>query len=609
MITCTCPNCGKTLEIKDPSRDFMFCEYCGTKIGLNINVNVNYSYSEHKETSSHTEHIVDDAKIKNAENINRVIGIFATPFEAFHAKQEKKRKDEERAEEELREFQRKAQERTEAARQKAAEESAEFRAKASDVWANLCKSAGKDFSFLAMKCRQYPKRAACVAAVCIILFYGIGASNSVHERKQAEAASHAALLNQLKEEEIAASHQAQGEAFFPEELAVTGDYRIPYKALRDAGFTNITLDPKGDLILGYFETENDITEITVDGSPEFKKGVWIQADTPIIISYHSFAGKDAASSKIQETVDTATSKVEQAASSLSSAVESAINSSVSYPMIDKNILRSYSYDHVYFRKGDSDSNHYWLLDNTNHFACMINTYEQSAYFFSLPSDDYSNGFKISLGLMAGYTLRSNALDTGLLVQYDSVGPFYFQIASKDEALNTLMSMQNFYDLRSVSNLVAVPSTGIRSTKSSADSPEANLVSSDATSAKPEPSLDYTPSHKDTNYDNNAYVLSDAEGDGKVYVLVSYTDKIVRIFVYGNGYSKDGYVGHITTGNKSDGFFVHFNYTEGYDWFIKPSGNQMVLVDQYLKNYIYTTVPSHPVRDIYTNQKYKDIPET
>lgn len=603
MITCTCPNCGKTLEIKDPSRDFMFCEYCGTRIGLNINVNINYSYSEHKETSSHTEHIVDDAKIKNAENINRVIGIFATPFEAFHAKQEKKRKDEERAEEELREFQRKAQERTEAARQKAAEESAEFRAKASDVWANLCKSAGKDFSFLAMKCRQYPKRAACVAAVCIILFYGIGASNSAHERKQAEAASHAALLNQLKEEEIAASHQAQGEAFFPEELAVTGDYRIPYKALRDAGFTNITLDPKGDLILGYFETENDITEITVDGSPEFKKGVWIQADTPIVISYHSFAGKNAASSKIQETVDTATSKVEQAASSLSSAVESVVNSSVSYPVIDKNILRSYSYDHVYFRKGDSDSNHYWLLDNTNHFACMINTYEQSAYFFSLPSDDYSNGFKISLGLMAGYTLRSNALDTGLLVQYDSVGPFYFQIASKDEALNILMSMQNFYDLRSVSNLVAVPSTGIRSTSSSADSPEANLVSSsDATSAKPEPSLDYTPSHKDTDYDS-AYCLRTSQYAN--YCLISYTDKIVRSFTYGNG-SQTAYVGHITGGSKAQGLTVHYNYDDGWDETIRIDGVEMILTDSHGQEFVYTLAPLSPVRDIYKSGNYKDI---
>lgn len=93
MLTCTCPNCGKTLEIKDASRDFMFCEYCGAKIQIRINVNATYSYSEHKETSTHTEHIVDDAKIKNAENINRIIGIFASPFEAYHAKKEKERKE------------------------------------------------------------------------------------------------------------------------------------------------------------------------------------------------------------------------------------------------------------------------------------------------------------------------------------------------------------------------------------------------------------------------------------------------------------------------------------------------------------------------------------
>ena len=136
-------------------------------------------------------------------------------------------------------------------------------------------------------------------------------------------------------------------------------------------------------------------------------------------------------------------------------------------------------------------------------------------------------------------------------------------------------------------------------------------SSDAISeaaSKPEPSLDYTPAHQDTDYDSNAYVLPDTETNSKVYLLVSYKDKIIRVFVYGDGYPKDGYVGHITSGSKSDGFFVHFNYDNGFDWFIKPDGNRMVLIDQDLKNYIYTTVPSHPVRDIYKDANYKDLSE-
>lgn len=598
MITCTCPNCGKTLEVKDASRDFMFCEYCGAKI--HIHVNATYSYSEHKEASAHTEHIVDDAKIKNAENINRVIGIFATPFEAYHTKKEKERREAEEEAERQREAQRQAE-----------EESAAFRADMSRKMESLSRSVGRGIAFLINKSRQKPKQAMLIAAAIVLFVGGSSVMLSQSHKASLDAASHAAYLDQLKAEEIAASHQAQGEALLPKDLATTGDYRIPYKALRDAGFTNITLNPKGDLIIGYFETENDITEITVDGSPSFDTNVWIQADTPIRISYHSFAGKDSASSKIQDAVDAASSKVEQAASSLSSALDAAVASSASYPAMDQNVMRSYSYDHIYVRKGDADSSHYWLLDNTNHFACMVNTYDRSAYFFSLPSDDYSNGFKISLGLFAGYTLRSNALDTGLLVQYDSAGPFYFQAASKEDAISTLMSMEHFYDLRSVSNLIHVPADGIRSSETSSDSTTANLVSSDAApeaASKPEPSLDYTPAHQDTDYDSKAYVLPDTETDSKVYLLVSYNDKIIRVFVYGDGYSKDGYVGHITSGSKSDGFFVHFNYGNGFDWFIKPDGNRMVLIDQDLKNYIYTTIPSHPVRDIYKNADYKDLPE-
>ena len=89
MNTIACPKCGKTLTISDPSRAVVFCEYCGTKINFNVNVNLNYSKSEH------TERIIDEAKIKNAENVNRVIGVFAAPFEAHQkAKEAEKRQEE-----------------------------------------------------------------------------------------------------------------------------------------------------------------------------------------------------------------------------------------------------------------------------------------------------------------------------------------------------------------------------------------------------------------------------------------------------------------------------------------------------------------------------------
>ena len=53
MQSCKCPECGAELEIKDDNRDFLFCQYCGTKIMLD-----NYRS---------TQRIIDEARIKEAE--------------------------------------------------------------------------------------------------------------------------------------------------------------------------------------------------------------------------------------------------------------------------------------------------------------------------------------------------------------------------------------------------------------------------------------------------------------------------------------------------------------------------------------------------------------
>ena len=75
MRACKCPNCGANLKADD-DREFMFCEYCGARIDLVDCRTV------------HTEHIIDEAKIKdaeakikNAENVSRIVNIFAAPVE------------------------------------------------------------------------------------------------------------------------------------------------------------------------------------------------------------------------------------------------------------------------------------------------------------------------------------------------------------------------------------------------------------------------------------------------------------------------------------------------------------------------------------------------
>lgn len=53
-----CPSCGAELTVKDGKRDFMFCEYCGTKVDL-VDTRI-----EH--------HIVDEARMIEAETDRQV---------------------------------------------------------------------------------------------------------------------------------------------------------------------------------------------------------------------------------------------------------------------------------------------------------------------------------------------------------------------------------------------------------------------------------------------------------------------------------------------------------------------------------------------------------
>lgn len=52
--TVKCPSCGGELMVKDDNRDFMFCEYCGTKVRLD-------DYRE-------THRFVDEARIQESKD-------------------------------------------------------------------------------------------------------------------------------------------------------------------------------------------------------------------------------------------------------------------------------------------------------------------------------------------------------------------------------------------------------------------------------------------------------------------------------------------------------------------------------------------------------------
>lgn len=56
--TVKCPSCRAELVIKDENRDFMFCEYCGTKVRLD-------DYQE-------THRFVDEARIQESKDAKEI---------------------------------------------------------------------------------------------------------------------------------------------------------------------------------------------------------------------------------------------------------------------------------------------------------------------------------------------------------------------------------------------------------------------------------------------------------------------------------------------------------------------------------------------------------
>lgn len=286
-MTITCPECGAKLLVEDTSADFTTCPYCGAQVHVNVNINYNFNYSK----SEHTKHIVDDAKIKAAENTSRVIDLFASPIEERRAK---KKAEEER-------IQREAEEADRLRKEQEARDAEEARIYEEWASAQREKHARQTGRAIAKGINYYKankKKCLIAFALVIALLAGGNIYSSASKKHAQELAAHRAELARLEEERIANSHLAMGEVKMPD-ISPYGDYRNVAKQLKDAGFINVDTVGKGDLLLGILDTENDIIEITVDGAPEFETDIWYAMDVPIVITYHSFYSGQSASSTVQ----------------------------------------------------------------------------------------------------------------------------------------------------------------------------------------------------------------------------------------------------------------------------------------------------------------------
>ena len=71
--TVKCPSCGAELTVKEGNRDFMFCEYCGTKVRLD-------DYQE-------THRFVDEARIQESKD-SKELEIKRMEFEKWKKEEE-----------------------------------------------------------------------------------------------------------------------------------------------------------------------------------------------------------------------------------------------------------------------------------------------------------------------------------------------------------------------------------------------------------------------------------------------------------------------------------------------------------------------------------------
>jgi len=67
------------------------------------------------------------------------------------------------------------------------------------------------------------------------------------------------------------------------------NYENVIERLEDMGFYNIETEALGDLVVGWFDKENAVKEITIDGDSKFSEGDWFDQDADIKITYHSFS--------------------------------------------------------------------------------------------------------------------------------------------------------------------------------------------------------------------------------------------------------------------------------------------------------------------------------
>lgn len=66
------------------------------------------------------------------------------------------------------------------------------------------------------------------------------------------------------------------------------NYEDVDKMMTDQGFTNVTLEPVEDLVLGFLKEDGEVEEVSINGYTTYSTDSWFSPDTAVIIKYHTF---------------------------------------------------------------------------------------------------------------------------------------------------------------------------------------------------------------------------------------------------------------------------------------------------------------------------------
>lgn len=537
MATITCPECGKKLHITDSRRDFAFCEYCGAKIEIAPFVRNAAEPSEPAEPAEKR-----DCGHTAADVAYRLVDAFASPFEE---RRTKKRAEEERKQREAEAAERKKQEQQ--AREEAdARAYAEYRSAQNEKYARqVGKSVAKAINYY----RANTKKCLIAGGLVLVLLISAGVSSSNSKQHAQKQAAHSAELARLEEERVANSHLAMGEVMMPV-ISDYSDYRNVVKQLKDAGFINVTAEGKGDMILGIFETENDVIEVTVDGAPDFKEETWYPMDIPIVILYHSFYSSNSSSDSSQETAVAETTEEE-----LCYGAESSEYSECYWVMPSSGIVR-------YFLKAPDS------------YAAGITG--------RITSGNAKSGYKVHFNYLNGWDETITVTDDGLQVTRSDGTDGSYTIPRTSDFI------QSSYD-GPVSDIPeGVDMNQYVEEQMAAYGIEA---SSDTTEQSSSTASKSTSGEEDTAL---GYVMN--TGSYRVYYYIDFANHEVYYFAHGNG-DETAMRAKIVSGSFKDGITIHFSYDRGWDEQISFSKYDMSLTDGNGYTYSFSKAPTGAVKQI------------